>query len=51
MIASALPYLVAACGGDPATVVSPAVTTLLDALGLVTYFLVAQSVFARQRGA
>ena len=47
LLAAALPFLVAAWGGDPATVVPPAVTTLLDAFGLITYFLVAEGVFSR----
>lgn len=40
-----LPMLARRVGVDPAVVSAPLITTLVDAIGLVTYFLVARAVF------
>ncbi len=42
---SALPLAVGRLGGDPAVVSAPFITTLVDATGLLVYFLYARTVF------
>ena len=41
---SALPLLAKRVGVDPAVVSAPFITTLVDATGLIIYFLIAQSI-------
>lgn len=45
VIGSAMPLLARRLGIDPAVVSAPLVTTLVDATGLIIYFLLAQAVF------
>ncbi len=44
LIAAALPMLVKRFGSDPALMASPLLTTIVDALALMVYFSIAQSV-------
>lgn len=46
MVGSALPILAGRLGLDPAVVSAPFVTTLVDASGLIVYFLYARAIFA-----
>ncbi len=45
IIGASLPLIVKKFGGDPAVAASPAITTLVDATGLVIYFSVATLMF------
>ncbi|KAL1527315.1 hypothetical protein AB1Y20_015986 [Prymnesium parvum] len=45
-LGAALPFAVAAMGGDPSVIAAPAMTTLVDVGGLLAYFLIARLVFA-----
>ncbi len=45
LIGASLPLIVKSFGGDPAIVASPAITTLVDATGLLIYFSVATLMF------
>lgn len=44
LVGSAMPLLARAVGIDPAVISAPVVTTLVDATGLLVYFLIAQAV-------
>ncbi len=44
LVGSGMPLLAARVGIDPAVVSAPVVTTLVDAVGLLVYFLIAQAV-------
>jgi magnesium transporter len=46
MVGSVLPILAGRLGLDPAVVSAPFVTTLVDASGLIVYFLYARAIFA-----
>lgn len=41
VIGASLPLIVRKCGGDPAVVASPAITTIVDITGLLIYFTIA----------
>lgn len=41
VIGASLPLVVSKCGGDPAVVASPAITTIVDITGLLIYFTIA----------
>jgi len=45
LIGASLPLIVSRLGGDPAVAASPAITTLVDATGLLIYFSVATIMF------
>ncbi len=45
VVGSALPLIAGRIGLDPAVVSAPFVTTLVDASGLVVYFLYARAIF------
>jgi len=44
-LASALPFLCVALGLDPTVIAAPAMTSFVDVTGLLSYFLIAQTVF------
>jgi len=46
LVGSAMPLLANRLGIDPAVVSAPFVTTVVDATGLVIYFLIARAVFS-----
>jgi cation transporter-like permease len=45
-LGAGLPFLVSALGQDPAVIAAPAMTTLVDVGGLLSYFLIANVVFS-----
>lgn len=45
-LASSIPFLCAAIGLDPAIIAAPAMTTFVDVSGLLSYFLIANKIFA-----
>ena len=45
-LGAGLPFLVSALGQDPAVIAAPAMTTLVDVGGLLSYFLIANIVFS-----
>ena len=46
VIGSMLPFIIRRCGADPASASAPFVATLVDVLGLIIYFSIAQIAFA-----
>ena len=45
-LAAALPFAVSALGADPTVIAAPAMTTIIDVAGLLSYFIIARTVFA-----
>ena len=45
-LASSIPFLCTAVGLDPAVIAAPAMTTFVDVTGLLSYFLIANKIFA-----
>ena len=45
-LGSSIPFLCIICGLDPSVIAAPAMTSFVDVLGLMSYFLIANQVFA-----
>lgn len=45
-LGSSIPFLCVALGLDPSVIAAPAMTSFVDVMGLMSYFLIARKVFA-----